>query len=233
MKRFITLCMAVMAAVTAVKGDEDGKHLFILSGQSNMAGLKPEDTFIPALEKALGKDSFIVTKQAKGGQPIIKWITKEHDKTKSPEAETLYPELVKAISKETSGQQIKSVTFLWMQGEKDSRSRDDVARYEERFQLLLEQLKKDFKFSEMNVVIGRLSDAGVQNDLWNQMRQVQEKLVKTLPKASLVNTDDLNDGLQARKEGNKEVKNDIHYTIEGYKIFGERLAAAALEMLGR
>ena len=52
----------------------DGNHLFILSGQSNMAGLKPEESFIPAVEKEFGRDNVIVGKDAHGGQPIRRWF---------------------------------------------------------------------------------------------------------------------------------------------------------------
>ena len=45
-------------------------HLFILSGQSNMARFKPSLWFTPALSKALGEDRVIVSFYAKGGQPI-------------------------------------------------------------------------------------------------------------------------------------------------------------------
>ena len=54
----------------------DGKHLFILSGQSNMAGLKPEESFIPTVEKEFGKSNVIVVKDAHGGQPIRRWFKK-------------------------------------------------------------------------------------------------------------------------------------------------------------
>lgn len=224
----------VMVSIASVKGANDGKDLFILSGQSNMARLDPQISFIPSLENALGKDKFITVKYAIGGQPIIKWIKKANDPTNNQDAEKLYTPLAKAIKKAIDGEKIKSVTFLWMQGEKDTRNLDDIKRYEERFNILLEQLKEDFNFKEINVVIGRLSDAGVNNKTsWNAMRQIQEKLVNTLPKARIVNTDDLNDGLQNNNGQTREVQNDIHYSIEGYKIFGERLSSAALQMLDK
>ena len=54
----------------------EGKHLFILSGQSNMGGLKPEESFIPTVEKEFGKENVIVVKDALGGQPIRRWYKK-------------------------------------------------------------------------------------------------------------------------------------------------------------
>ena len=48
-------------------------HLFILSGQSNMAGLKPAISFTPTVKKLLARDECIVVKSAKGGEPIRRW----------------------------------------------------------------------------------------------------------------------------------------------------------------
>ena len=50
------------------------RHLFILSGQSNMAGLKPENAFLPELKKLLPDADIQHVKFAKGGQPIRKWV---------------------------------------------------------------------------------------------------------------------------------------------------------------
>ena len=52
---------------------EDAKHLFILSGQSNMQGHRPDEAFTPAVEKALGKSKVIIVQDALGGQPIHRW----------------------------------------------------------------------------------------------------------------------------------------------------------------
>ena len=43
-----------------------GKHLFILSGQSNMDRLDPKVSFTPAVEAAFGKENVIVVKDSKG-----------------------------------------------------------------------------------------------------------------------------------------------------------------------
>ncbi|QDV82436.1 sialate O-acetylesterase [Planctomycetes bacterium TBK1r] len=54
--------------------ETDGKHLFILSGQSNMQGHRPEEAFTPAVKEALGEDNVIVVQDALGGQPIQRWF---------------------------------------------------------------------------------------------------------------------------------------------------------------
>ena len=52
------------------------KHLFILSGQSNMVLLNPYESFIPKLEEKIGQNKIIVIKDAKEGQPIRRWNKK-------------------------------------------------------------------------------------------------------------------------------------------------------------
>ncbi len=65
--------MMSVASVFADKAESTGKHLFILTGQSNMAGLNPKESFIPAVTKEFGAENVIVIKYARGGQPIHRW----------------------------------------------------------------------------------------------------------------------------------------------------------------
>ena len=70
MRSFVFIIILLLEFLASTGQDEQGKHLFILSGQSNMARLKPENSFIPAVESKFGKENVIVVKHAKGGQPI-------------------------------------------------------------------------------------------------------------------------------------------------------------------
>jgi len=62
-----TACLCLF--VTPSQAD-DGVHLFILSGQSNMAGLNPALSFTPTVEEKFGAENTLVVKDALGGQPI-------------------------------------------------------------------------------------------------------------------------------------------------------------------
>ncbi len=77
MKKLILLLTIALSFLSQAKE----KHLFILSGQSNMAGLDPNISFIPAVEKAFGKDDVIVVKSAQSGQPIKRWVKNWEDPT--------------------------------------------------------------------------------------------------------------------------------------------------------
>ena len=60
------------------------------------------------------------------------------------------------------------------------------------------------------------------------IRDVQVKVADSNPRFAWVDTDDLNDG-QNRK--GKDISNDLHYSGDGYKTFGRRMAEAALKMI--
>ena len=96
------------------------KHLFILSGQSNMVGLDPDESFIPILEKKFGKEKIIIIKDATSGQPIRRW--NKNWKGKNFEIKdsigNLYNSLINKVRKVVINKKINTVTFIWMQGER-------------------------------------------------------------------------------------------------------------------
>lgn len=212
-----------------------GDHLFILSGQSNMARLDPALTFTPAVNKAFGADRVIVVKSAFSGQPIQRW-----DKSwellgteKHSDCGDLYAKLIDAVQAAIQGKKIQTVTFLWMQGESDAAANGD--RYEASLRRVISQLQEDLGRKDIQLVLGRLSDNGLQKKKgtkvpdWTKIRDIQMRLADTWPQGGAwVDTDDLNDGVNA--EG-KTVQNDLHYTVQGYELFGQRLADQAIALI--
>lgn len=211
----------------------DGAHLFVLSGQSNMNGLDPQDTLLPMLQERFGED-VIVVKDSQGGQSIQRWDKgwdSKREKENSPIGD-LYDRLMKKVSAAVGGRKIRTVTFIWMQGEKDARL-GNAGVYEASFRRVLEQLRRDLNHENINYVVGRLSDFGNANPKypdWNKMRAVLVRLADASPRARWVNTDDLNDGKNRRGQ---DIVNDLHYSVGGYREFGRRLASAAIQTLER
>ncbi|MEC8784621.1 MAG: acetyl xylan esterase, partial [Planctomycetota bacterium] len=68
-----SLLVLSLLLLTAAANGQEGKHLFILSGQSNMQGHRPDEAFTPAVQEALGTEQVIVIQDALGGQPIQRW----------------------------------------------------------------------------------------------------------------------------------------------------------------
>lgn len=221
--------MIFLAIGSSVAAD---KHLFILSGQSNMAGLDPDISFTPAVETYFGKENITVVKDAQGGQPIRRWY-KQWKPTPSdgPEAiGDLYDRLMEKVREATRGEDYATVTFVWMQGERDAREKHAEV-YAASLKGLVKQLQQDLGRSDIDVVIGRLSDFDMADQTyphWTRIREVQVNVAESQPRWAWVNTDDLNDG--KNKQG-KEIQNDLHYSVLGYKILGKRFAEKAIELI--
>ena len=218
------------------QAEHHAKHLFILSGQSNMQGHRPHEAFTPTVEKALGKDKVIVVQDALGGQPIHRWWKqwKTPEGKKPAQSGDLYDRLMSKVNPAIKGKKLASVSFVWMQGERDANMGwGDL--YEEALVGLHAQLAKDLGKNpkDMTFVIGRLSDFDLNNKRyrhWTKVRKAQVKVADSSPKFFWVDTDDLNDGKNRR---GKDIKNDLHYSAEGYKTLGLRFAEASLKTLGK
>ena len=226
--------MALACFVTANAGADEGKNLFILSGQSNMVGMDESLTFTPAVAKAFGKDRIIVVKSANSGQSIRSWAKTNYEdppptRGRVPKVRgELYDFLVKKVRVAIEGESLQTVSLIWMQGESDLNN----TAYDAYLKELLEQLQRDLSFQEINIVIGRISDSGLDNPKRLEgrlnIRKVQETFAESHPRGAWVDTDDLND-----REVGGEMINDLHYTKDGYRILGTRFAEKAIALIKR
>ncbi len=228
----LSLVLSAGVAVSQDAAAPSAKHLFILSGQSNMQGLRPDESFTPTVEAALGKENVIVVIDALGGQPIRRWYKKwkpaEGDQPKA--TGDLYDRLMKKVNAAAKDKQLASVTFVWMQGERDANEKHGKV-YAASLTGLYDQLSADLNRKDVNFVVGRLSDFDMQNRRyahWTMVRAAQVQVAESHPRGRWVDTDDLNDGKNRR---GKEIKNDLHYSAEGYKVLGKRFADEAIELI--
>jgi Carbohydrate esterase, sialic acid-specific acetylesterase len=225
------LVILALLNLSSCTSQKEGKHLFILSGQSNMAGLKPEESFTPAIESEFGIDNIIVVKDAVGGQPIHRW----YKDWKSPNDSTLakpdlYDSLMSKVYTAIENEEIQTITFIWMQGERDAREEWGEV-YEQSLKGLYDQLSSDLNRDDINYVIGRLNDFDLENSRyahWQKVRQAQVDVANSDPRFARVNTDDLNDGFN---RAGKEISNDLHMSAEGYVILGQRFADKSIELI--
>lgn len=228
----ILLVSLIMTITSSCATIQEGKHLFIFSGQSNMKGLRPQESFIPKVEAEYGRENIILVKDAVGGQPIRRWYKdwKPLEGHEPVAQADLYDSLMIKVNKAIEKVKIKTVTFIWMQGEADARQKLGEV-YEKSLIGLYKQLSNDLKRKDVNFVIGRLSDHDMANGKypdWTMIRDVQEKVAQSNPRFDWVNTDDLNDGVNRRGE---KIINDLHMTKIGYEIMGERFADKAIKLI--
>ena len=170
---------------------------------------------------------------AKGGQPICRWLEEwqgiakkngleeNHIKRiyRGGKVEFYQPILdqYKGMLKKHS--KFESVTFCWMQGERDASGGADAA-YKDAWSLLISNLRRDLKRPDMNVVIGRISDAALDRSSWLAVRKAQCEIADEDPLSAWVDVDDLND-----REKDGKIINAVHYNRpEGYDVLGERFA---------
>lgn len=197
-----------------------------------MAGLNPEESFTPAVEKEFGAENVIVVKDALGGQPIRRWYRNWKPlEGNVPEAQPdLFDSLMIKVRKAIENENIETVTFIWMQGERDAREEYGEV-YERSLKGLYNQLSKDLGRNDLNFVIGRLSDFDMANEKyphWTMIRDIQVKVADSDPHFAWIDTDDLNDGFN---RGGEKIENDLHMSAEGYVIMGERFANEAIRLI--
>lgn len=227
MKTYIfVFCLISLTTISC--GNQSENHLFILSGQSNMAGLNLEISFIPTIEKTLGKEHVTIVKHAVGGQPIRRWYIDPLVKT--DERPHLFDSLMQRVQDSVKNKKFDTVSFIWMQGERDAR--EDIGElYKTSLLGLYSQLSKDLKRKDVNFIIGRISDFDMKNNTypdWTLIRDIQVDVANSNKRFDWVNTDDLNDGLN--KKGDT-ILNDLHMSVSGYKLLGKRFAQKSIELI--
>ena len=228
--------LAIVLATSNLLAADKPVHLFILSGQSNMAGMNPKTGFEPETKALFPEADVAYIKVAQGGQPIRLWvdqwdeIAEKHNlPTRRSKASKVdyYQDILKQyqamLEKHPNPD---SVTFCWMQGERDAREKLNAA-YEDALAQLIANLRRDLKQPEMNFVIARLSDFGKPDyKEWQDIREIQVRLAEKDPRGAWVDCDDLNNKM---KDG--KTHDDLHYTKEGYELLGRRYARQAKALI--
>ena len=225
--------LALVFIAPACAGEEKtGKHLFILSGQSNMTGAV-RDAFSDRVQERFGKKNTSVVMRMKSGRGIRFWVADYRQpagrgisqKAMNSNGQE-YKALIEDALAAAINQSFDSVGFIWMQGESDANNRLSEV-YEESFLKLVGQLRKDLKRVDLYYVIGRINDyakSRPDNVHWKRVRETQIKLGKT-PGNAWIDTDDLNGGNADNPDG------DIHFPREGALRLGRRFADKAIEMI--
>jgi hypothetical protein len=229
--QIVTLFVLAISQPASAKKSE--RHLFILSGQSNMTGgLKAG--FAKTVEDAFGKDKVVVVHHSKSGRGIRFW-DKDYEfpenykfpgkgvpseRTKLQHGQEYGP-LIKKAREAFDGKPFDTVTFVWMQGESDG-GRGFAPAYEKSFLRLLGRIKKDLGRKDVAFVIGRINNARMGEPNWKAMRDVQVKLAQDAEDAEWIDTDDLS-----------EPEHGVHFPKESYPILGSRFARKAITLISK
>ena len=233
------LSMGFLAALSLVAfgctgTPKTGKHLFILSGQSNMTGTV-KGAFTERVHERYGEENAVVVISSRGGRGIRFWVEdyrRPGDRGLTPKKMKSngeeYTRLINAVTDAAQDESFDTVGFIWMQGESDANNRLSEV-YEESFRKLIARLEKDLGRDDLYCVIGRINDyarSRPDNEHWHRVRAAQVKLGSAKGNA-WIDTDDLNGGSEDQPDG------DIHFPREGAVIVGQRFADKAIELIGR
>lgn len=224
----IIVCAALLliAAVIPLQAAETGPtRLFILSGQSNMEGLDPNESFTPTLKKAFPNDNLILVKYAKSGQSILRWLADWKPASGAPpdirkgKLGDMYKTLMEMVAKELKDKpKPDSIVFVWMQGEADTHDLDHWGVYQASLKTLISNMRNDLKRPDMAFVIGRISDYAEHPEGTKVVREAQVAVAEADPLGAWFDTDDLNGS-----------NNGLHYLGEGKVKLGERFAEKAIK----
>lgn len=234
-------CIVAVVVSSVACADEKPVHIFILSGQSNMAGMNAALGFEPETKELFPDAEVVYFKVARGGQPIRYWVEEwneiaakngidvEAKRGTEKNKGTIYYQPILDQYKKLIEQypEPASVTFCWMQGERDAKEQLSAA-YADSMTQLIKNLRRDLNQPEMNFVIGRLSDFGKADNVeWEKVREAQVEVATNVSRGAWVDCDDLND--KVSRDGVK--RDDLHYTREGYELLGRRYARQAKALI--
>ncbi len=212
----------------------EGKHLFILSGQSNMRQPLPE-AFHNVVSGVFGEDRVIVVTVARPSQPIRKWV-KDWQPPEGVEATPdekqgeLYDSLIKSVIKSVGEKRLASVTYIWMQGEADAKA-GWAGVYKKSFLTIIDQLNRDLDRDNVNFVVGRINDYWLPSNNTpdgDRVRTIQQQLGEENAHGDWINTDDLNRGVNPW--GGFSF-GDGHFPPPAYRVMGQRFAHKACKLI--
>lgn len=228
----IAIAVVAMSLSACTSEQKTGKHLFILSGQSNMTG-SLRDGFAGRVQERFGEANATVVMRSKSGRGIRFWVADYRQPPNRGLTEKKmnsngmeYSPLIETVIDASKGESFDTVGFIWMQGESDANNRLSEV-YEESFEKLIEQLRNDLGRDDLYFVIGRINDyarSRPENEHWQHVRDAQVRLGKTKGNA-WIDTDDLNGGDANQPDG------DIHFPKEGAVLVGQRFADKAIDLI--
>ena len=223
--------LAIFVFGFSASAQKSVRHLFILSGQSNMTGgLKAG--FAQKVEDTYGKENIVVVHHSKSGRGIRFWdkdyrfpdgyrfpgkgVPSERSKQQHGQE---YGPLIGKVREAIEGKSFDTVTFVWMQGESDG-GRGLGPVYEESFLRLLRRIKEDLERKDLGFVIGRINNSRMSDPNWKAMRDAQVKLAEDTDHGEWIDTDDLSGP-----------EHGVHFPKENYSKLGQRFAEKAIDLI--
>lgn len=245
--RALLACLLLMAAFTAsAQTPPENMKIFLLIGQSNMAGrgkvetedkaphprvlvLNKELTWVPAVDPlhfdkpertgtGLGKTFGTVIAEAAPGA-VIGLVPAAFGGSALDEWAPGQPHYVNAVARAREAiKRGRLAGILWHQGESD-REPDKAATYADRFAKYIAQLRADFGAPDVPVIVGEIGRF-CPNE--GPVNAAIRSLPARVPRCALVSSEGL--------PGRPEAPEVLHFESPGFRDLGRRYAKAWLQM---
>lgn len=177
----------------------------LLWGQSN-AHLEVCLAFARAMTQLDGSKVYQCIDAHEGGTPISRWV---------PGADLYARGLERARTAN-----IPIAAMLWYQGESDAQN-GCTQTWGNQFTGTINQVRLDLRLPDLPVIYAQLNSTTLPNFMgWDCIKDQQASLY--LPNSRMVRTDDI--GI--------DPSDGIHYTIDGYREVGKRMALAYGQVIG-
>jgi len=240
------IVIAACLPAAAAHADEEPLPVFVLGGQSNMAG-GGHSKNLPAELRQPNENVLIFDGKewkplAPGGRfgpevtfgaamakalgrkiGIIKFaVSGSHlvwDWNPAGKAKNnVYAKALAFVTKARKSRPIEIRGMLWMQGERDSLYPGAAKKYAANLDLLVKSVRKDYQSPNMTFVLGRVNPKPARYKFVKVVRKAQQEL--KLPRTAWVDCDKL------AKHGD-----GVHYNAAGQRALGKLFADATLKLL--
>jgi len=172
----------------------------------------PEVSFAHEIARSLPNDTHIIIKHVATGSSIKQWLP----------GSPLFNGMLRqrGFVKVNSGSyddknNIKVDAIIWMQGEKDARTRQNATSYEGNLKRFISGLRRKLESVRSPFIMGQINPEDPAFSMIETVQKAQQNAQRSLPNVMLVKT-----------QGLGKIYDHVHYDAKGQIELGKRFARA-------
>lgn len=175
----------------------------------------PEVSFAHEISRKFPNDKHIIIKHVATGTSISQWLPgsplfnglmRQRDFIKVTTKSD-------AITNKIASKKVDAI--IWMQGEKDARSKVNATRYEANLKRFIMGVRSTLNSPQSTFIMGQVNPEDPAFHMLETVNKAQVNTQKSLAKIKLINTDNLG-----------KIYDKVHYNTQGQIDLGKRFAKA-------